>query len=90
MIEQQSLRILILSTHTGHLKVHRLLYDTASVPSIFQRRMTNILGNISELFVSLDNILVCRKSEQEFYERLLQVLKRFLYHGIGVKQYVSY
>jgi hypothetical protein len=48
--------------------------------------MTEILENIEGLFVYLDDILISGKSQQECYETLLHVLKRFSYHGERVNQ----
>jgi hypothetical protein len=44
------------------------------------------MENIEGLFVYLDGILISGKSEQECYDRLLQVLKRFSDYGVRVNQ----
>jgi hypothetical protein len=84
MVGEQSQKILTLITHIGCFKVRRL-YGIASAPAIFQQ-ITTILENIQGLFVYLDDILISGKSQQEGYERLLQVLKRFSVHGVRVNQ----
>jgi hypothetical protein len=73
-----------LSAHIGCFKLHSLLHNITSPLAIFQQIIPKIVENIPGLFVYLDDILISDKFEQECYERLLHVLKRFSDHVVRV------
>ena len=73
---------LVNMTHRGLYGYKRLPFGIASAPTIFQRTMEPILQGIEGVMCYIDDIIVTGATEEEHLERLEQVLKRLLEHGI--------
>ena len=57
-LDALSRRLVTINTHKGLFEYTRLPFGIASAPSIFQRRMENLLQGIPRVCVHLDDILV--------------------------------
>lgn len=51
----------------------KLVFDLASVPSIFQRTMTTLLTGLNGVLVYLVVFLVTGKNKNEHIEKLLEI-----------------
>ena len=62
-------------------------YRLCNAPATFQRLMQNCLGelNITYALISLDDVIVYSKTEEEHLVRLRTVLEQFMEHGLKLK-----
>ena len=73
-LDEDSKKYVTISTHKGLIQYNRLPFGVSSAPSLFQRTMEGIVGKISNVLVSFDDILVTRSSEEEHLHTLEVVL----------------
>ena len=85
-LDEESQNMCTINTEHGLFKQKRLPYGISSAPSIFQRIMEKMLGNIPHVAVYLDDVLVTGKSKQEHDETLNQVLQKFENANLRVGQ----
>lgn len=53
-------------------------------PKKFQRYVSNVLGDIYDVFVYIDDITISSRTIEEHKKTLLQVLKRLYKHGMKI------
>lgn len=83
-VEEETAKALTVCTHRGLFSVNRLPFGICSGPSIFQRRMCDLLAGIDGVIVWLDDILVAGPSAEVHDERLGVVLQRLSDAGLRV------
>ena len=72
--------------HKGLYEYTRLPFGVASAPAVFQRIMDTILQGIEGVACYIDDIIITSRTTEEHLERLEEVLKRLLRHGLHVKK----
>ncbi|XP_046612657.1 uncharacterized protein K02A2.6-like [Neodiprion virginianus] len=75
-LTQESQKLVVISTHIGLFKYHRLPYRVATGPGSFQRVMTSLLLGIPGTIVSIDDILITAATLEIHTDRVREVLKR--------------
>ncbi|XP_046424706.1 uncharacterized protein K02A2.6-like [Neodiprion fabricii] len=75
-LTQESQKLVVISTHIGLFKYHRLPYGVATGPGSFQRVMTSLLLGIPGTIVFIDDILITAATLEIHTYRVREVLKR--------------
>ncbi|XP_046595336.1 uncharacterized protein LOC124294411 [Neodiprion lecontei] len=75
-LTQESQKLVVISTHIGLFKYHRLPYGVATGPGSFQRVMTSLLLGIPGTIVFIDDILITAATLEIHTDRVREVLKR--------------
>ena len=75
-LHPNSRKLTMFITPFGRFYFNRLPFGITSTPEHFQRRMTEILGDISGVMCLVDDILVTGKTQDEHNSRLTEVLTR--------------
>lgn len=73
-LDEDSKKFVTISTQQGLYRYNRLPFGVASAPAIFQRTMEGLLGDIHNVYVYLDDILVSGSSRSEHLLTLEKVL----------------
>ncbi|XP_066958101.1 uncharacterized protein [Macrobrachium rosenbergii] len=73
-VSENSQQYLIMNTHLGLYKFHRLPFGLSSAPGIFQRFISELLANIDGVHVFLDDILIAGATKEEHDRSLCKVL----------------
>lgn len=81
-VSDDSKELLTLNTHRGLYTVHRLQFGIASAPSIWQRKMEQVLHGIPFCHCRLDDILVTGRNDTEHRQILQQVCQRLTDNGL--------
>ena len=84
-LDEDSKKYVTISTHKGLFQYNRLPFGVSSAPSLFQRTMEGIVGNIQNVLVYSDDILVAGSSEEEHLHTLEVVLSRLEAAGLRLK-----
>ena len=86
LMDEESRKFVTINTHKGLYQYTRLPFGIASAPAVFQRIMDTILQGIDGVACYIDDIIITGKTTEEHLERLEEVLRRLLRHGIHVKK----
>ena len=86
LLDEESQKLVTLSTHKGLFQCTRLPFGVASAPAVFQRTMDAILQGIPQVICYIDDILVTGKTEADHLQNLEEVLKRLQEHGVRLKK----
>ncbi|XP_062704544.1 uncharacterized protein K02A2.6-like [Aedes albopictus] len=81
-VREEDRELLTLNTHLGLYKPTRLMYGVSSAPAIFQREISQLLGDIPGVSVFLDDIKVTGPDDETHLRRLKMVLQRLNEHGM--------
>lgn len=73
----------VINTHRGLFMYNIIIYGLSSSPGIFQRIMSNLLRDISNVIVFLDDILIYGKTIESHLDTLDKVLQRLEQDGKG-------
>ncbi|XP_046604994.1 uncharacterized protein K02A2.6-like [Neodiprion virginianus] len=84
-LTQESQKLVVISTHIGLFKYHRLPYGVATGPGSFQRVMTSLLLGIPGTIVFIDDILITAATLEIHTDRVREVLKRLNEGGLRLK-----
>nr|XP_012218140.1 PREDICTED: uncharacterized protein K02A2.6-like [Linepithema humile] len=85
-VDEESSKMLTLNTTKGLFRVKRLPFGISSAPACFQRLMETILGGLEGIIVYLDDILIAGRSVDEHWQRVQEVLKRFVEVGLRINK----
>lgn len=83
-LEEQAKSLTTITTHKGLFRYNRLSFGIASAPGLFQGVMEDILGELDELVVFFDDILVYGRSTAEHDKNIAAVLRKLEEHGFTV------
>ncbi|XP_053390286.1 uncharacterized protein K02A2.6-like [Mercenaria mercenaria] len=83
-IDEDSKQYLTTSTHKGLFRYNRLVFGIASAPAIFQRLIEQVVGDIPNVEVILDDMIVTGQDDNEHLETLEKVLSRLSEYGLKV------
>nr|XP_029719798.1 uncharacterized protein K02A2.6-like [Aedes albopictus] len=81
-VREEDREVLTLNTHLGLYQPTRLMYGVSSAPAIFQREISQLLGDIPGVSVFLDDIKVTGPDDETHLQRLAMVLQRLEEHGL--------
>ena len=81
-LDTESSKLTTFITPFGRFRFNRLPFGIMSAPEHFQRRMTEILGDIEGVVCLVDDVLVSGKTQEEHDQRLLEVLSRIKRSGL--------
>ena len=84
-LDDDSQKLVTISTHKGLYKYNRLPFGVSSAPSIFQRTMEGIVAGIPNVVVYIDDILVVGSSKEDHLRTLDIVLKQLEDAGLRLK-----
>ena len=85
LLLEDSRKYVTINTHKGLYQYTHLPFSIASAPAVLQRTMDTILQGVEGVACYIDDIIITGKTLEEHMERLKEVLKRLLHHGINVK-----
>lgn len=85
-LDKESRQYATIDAQKGLFEYKRPPFGVASVPSIFQQVMENLLQGIPGVSIYVDNILVTGTTEQDHLENLTQVLHRLVEAGVRLKR----
>ncbi|XP_049876804.1 uncharacterized protein K02A2.6-like isoform X1 [Pectinophora gossypiella] len=85
-----SKKFTVINTHRGLFRYNRLVYGLSSSPGIFQRIMSTLLGDIPQVEVFLDDIIIGTVDEKTHILVLEKVLQRLHNQGIKLKKNKCY
>ena len=85
-LDEDSKKFVSISTQKGLYRYNRLPFGVASAPAIFQRTMEGLLGDIPNVHVYLDDILVSGSTRREHLLTLEKVLSRLEQAGMRLKE----
>ena len=85
-LDEQSKPFVTINTHKGLFQYNRLPFAVSAAPAIFQRTMENLLQGIEGVVVYLDDILVTGKCQDQYLQRLEEVLQRLSAAGLRLKR----
>ena len=86
LLDEESQKYAVINMHRGLFRYNRLPFGISSAPGIFQRVMESILSGIPGIFVYIDDVLVTRKSEEEYLSVLEEVLCRIMESGLKTEE----
>ena len=86
LLNEESQKYAVINTHRGLFRYNRLPFGISSAPGIFQTVMESILSGIPGIFVYIDDVLVTRKSEEEYLSALEEVLCRIMESGLKTEE----
>ncbi|UYV80387.1 K02A2.6-like [Cordylochernes scorpioides] len=81
-LAKESQKLTTFITPFGRFFFKRIPFGITSAPEIFQRKMTQLLGNIEGVVCFMDDIVVYGSSLEEHNERVRQVLKKIQEEGM--------
>ena len=82
LLEKESRLLTTFITLFGRYCFKRLPFGISSAPEIFQRKMTELLGELKGVHVIIDDILIHGRTMEEHDRRLEEVLKLIEKSGI--------
>ena len=75
-LEEASQECVVINTHKGLFKHHRLPFGVSTAPSVFQRVMDTVLQDLKGVVAFIDDILVTGETEEEHLQNLDAALQR--------------
>ena len=75
-LDEASQQHVVINTHKGLFKYHRLPFGVSTAPSIFQRCMDSVLQGLEGVVAFIDDILVTGETEEEHLQNLDEALQR--------------
>lgn len=82
-LDEESKKIMAVTTPLGLFEYQRLPYGVASAPAIFQRYLEQLLNDIEGCGNYLDDIIISAPTTEQHLVRLEQILS--ILHGNGIK-----
>jgi len=84
-LDEESRKLVVISTHKGLFQFNRLVYGISSAPAIFQHVMNCILAGLDGVKCYLDDIIVYGKTLSKCQELTVLVLKKLAEYNVKVK-----
>ena len=81
-LDPESAKLTTFITPFGRFCFNRLPFGITSAPEHFQRRMTEILGDLEGVICLVDDVLVTGRTQEEHDRRLMAVLLRLQQAGL--------
>jgi hypothetical protein len=81
-LDPESAKLTTFITPFGRFCFNRLPFGITSAPEHFQRRMTEILGDLEGVICLVDDILITGRTQEEHDKRLMAVLSRLQQAGL--------
>eukprot|EP00731_Ephydatia_muelleri_P028865 Em0020g509a len=85
-LDEESKKLVTVSTHKGLFRYNRLPFGVASAPAIFQRVIEGILSGIHHVYAYMDDVLVANDTEAEHLSTLEEVLARLEQYGVRLNK----
>ena len=85
-VDQESKKLLTFATPFGTYTWRRLPFGLTSAPMIFQEYVTGIVGDIPNVIVYLDDIMIAAKTAEEHKFLLEKVLQRLVAAGVALNK----
>ena len=84
--DEKSSKLIVINTHKGLFRYHRMPFGVASGPSIFQQFIEGLLQGCEGVAIYLDDIIVTGSNDEDHLKNVENVLKRLEEAGVTVKQ----
>ena len=84
-LSEDSKQCTAFSTHNQHWQCEVMPFGLSNAPLIFVRLMHQILGNMENVFVYLDDIIIFSRNIEEHFQILEEVLSRLEGAGLKIK-----
>ncbi|XP_053608362.2 uncharacterized protein K02A2.6-like [Plodia interpunctella] len=76
----------VITTHKGLFMYNRLIYGLASSPGIFQRKLEQLFGDLPQVGVFLDDVIITGLDDKQHLATLEEVFSRLRKYGLKVKK----
>ena len=86
-LDEASQQNVVINTHKGLFKYHRLLFGVSTALAIFQRYMDSVLQGLEGVVALIDDILVTGETEEEHLQNLDAALQRLEEADITLKKF---
>src|SRR5690606_15015178 len=83
-IDPDDRELLTIATHKGLYRYTRLPYGICSAPAIWQRTIESVLGNIPNIGIFMDDIVITGRNRAEHEQNVCVVLKRLQDYGLRI------
>ena len=84
-MEEESSKLLCISTHKGLFKFNRLAFGVKTAPAVFQQIIDTMLAGLDFLIGYLDDILMRSQDTEEHRTHVFQVFSRIQDYGFTLK-----
>ena len=84
-MDDESKKYLVINTHKELHCFHRLPYEIASAPAIFQQIIEQVLPRLPKVVCYMDDILITGCNNQEHIQNLTAVFESIKHHGLQIK-----
>ena len=84
-LSEESKQCTAFSTHNQHWQFEVMPFGLCNAPLAFDRLMHQILGNMKNVFVYLDDIIIFSRNKEEHFQILEEVLSRLKGAGLKIK-----
>ena len=84
-LDSDSRKYTAFSTHKEHLEFQVLPFGLHSAPILFSRLMCQVLGDLKNVLVYLDDVIIFSENEDDHLKTLRTVLERFKMAGLKIK-----
>ena len=84
-VEEESSKLLCISTHKGLFKFNRLVFGIKVAPAIFQQIIDTMLSGLDFSIGYLDDILMTSETIEQHRKHVFQVFKRINEYGCTLK-----
>lgn len=85
-LDEDSKKLLTLSTHKGLFQVNRLMYGITVASGLFQKYMEQLFMGMDFVVCFLDDILITGRNKAEHYKNLRKVLEKLEHAGLTVNK----
>ena len=84
-LEEESKHLTAFSSHQEHLEFNVLPFGLTNAPLAFMRAMMQVLGDIKNVLIYIDDIIVFNNDLDSHLQTLKEVLERLQYAGLKLK-----
>jgi transposase len=84
-VDEESSKVLTISTHKGLFKFTRLPPGLSVCPSVFQNKVANLLAEVPGVYVYFDDVLMRADNKEKMKETARRVLTILQKNGLKVK-----
>eukprot|EP00117_Sycon_ciliatum_P016490 scpid42895/ scgid2937/ Retrovirus-related Pol polyprotein from transposon gypsy; Reverse transcriptase; Endonuclease len=85
-VAEESRPILTLNTHLGLYRLNRLAYGITSAPALWQRAMDQLLGDLSPVECTIDDVILTGEDDDQHLQTLEAVLKLLADAGLRMNR----
>lgn len=82
----ESRKFAVINTHKGLFQYNRLIFGLASSPGIFQRKIEQLFGDMPNVGVFLDDVIISGVDDRSHMQTLHEVFSRLQKYGLKIRK----